>query len=407
MSTPLISIGEARELVLRERHATTRSRAHRRSTTRSIACWPRTSRRRGRAAVRVLGDGRLRRAGRAGRPHAEGDRRVPRRGAVRPATSATARRSGSRPEPAVPAGATAVIRQEDVSRAPTATDRDSSRACVDGANIRRRRRGHARRDDRPASRNDAARGRARGRGRRRRRASRGHRPAASRRSCARATSCAPRRDALGPGEIHNSNAPMMSALATHTGAETVSRATAPRRPRRHRGGARTCARALRHRHRHRRRLGRARTTTSSRRSPPSASPSSSGESRCSRASRHGSGRAAGRSCSGCRATRSRRSSRSRCSPIPAIAAMLGSLRRAAARQPMRSLGHRRSPAIPFASRQFACDSSAAAVHRGDPQRAPGLPHPQLVDRGRRARPDPPGEGQLAAGERVQLHPLPR
>ena len=110
---------------------------------------------------------------------------------------------------------------------------------------------------------------------------------------------------LGPGEIHNSNAPMLDALAAAEGAIGGTRAAAARRPGGDRGRARVRARRRGRRARLRRGLGRARTTTSRRRSPASASRRCSGGSRSSPASRPGSAAGARCSCSDSRAIRSR------------------------------------------------------------------------------------------------------
>jgi molybdopterin molybdotransferase len=120
---------------------------------------------------------------------------------------------------AVPAGATAVIRQEDVSAADGETREIETHAAVrDGANIR------AAGEDMLAETTVLPAGTtlraaelgaavAAGAGR----LSVTARPRASI-FCTGDELRAPG-DALGPGEIHNSNAPMISALATHTGAQ--------------------------------------------------------------------------------------------------------------------------------------------------------------------------------------------
>jgi molybdopterin molybdotransferase len=215
--TPLISISQARELVLREagqlaaEHIDVEDALGRvlaedlraAADVPPFACsamdgfavraGPATRR------LRVIGEAR------AGAPS---DLRIRDEEAIRISTGA-----------AVPAGATAVIRQEDVS----AADRDGSEiethaAVRDGANIRGA--GEDMRAEttvlragttlRAAELGAAV---AAGAGR----VAVTARPRASI-FCTGDELRAPG-DALGPGEIHNSNAPMISALATHTGAE--------------------------------------------------------------------------------------------------------------------------------------------------------------------------------------------
>ena len=181
-----------------------------------------------RAPVPVLGDGRLRRARRGRRAHAADRRRVPRRHS-RPATrlaegEAIRISTGA----AIPPGATAVIPQENVDarrrrRRSTPTPPSPPGEHIRGAGEDMRARtivlsaGHA-----------AGPGGAR-RGGRRRAWARSSSPAARGcRCCAPATSCGPRASRSGPGEIHNSNAPMLTGLARRAGAVTAPAQPAPR-----------------------------------------------------------------------------------------------------------------------------------------------------------------------------------
>ena len=195
---------------------------------------------------------------------------------------------------------------------------------------------------------------------------------------------------LGPGEIHNSNAPMLVSLASRAGAVARPRSALPRRPRRHRARARRCARAVRRGGRLGRRVGR----------PPRPR-----QARARRARRHrgvlGRVAAAGQadlvrhpraasSCSGCRATRCRRLSPSRCSPArrwrrcrapPAehVLEHRGGARRRGPTQPQ-----------PRAGDPGPAGSATTATIAGLPQRPPGFAHPHFAARRRRAGADPRG-----------------
>ena len=254
MSTPLITIARGPRAVLERVHAAA-------SPSRSSiddALGPRAGRRRARRrrrpAVPLLGDGRLRDPRRGRRARAERRRRVARRHAHGPRRCGDGEAIRISTGAAVPAGATAVIPQEDVDAHDGATI-ETAAAAVRGRERPRRRRGHARRHDRARRRDRAGRGRARRRRRRRRRHR--HRRARGRasRCCAPATSCARPGEPLGPGEIHNSNAPMLTGLAANAGALTGPRQRIPDdrgATRRHRRRAR----ALGRRDHLRRRLGR-------------------------------------------------------------------------------------------------------------------------------------------------------
>ena len=262
-----------------------------------------------RASVRLLGDGRLRGDARAGRTNAADRRRVPRRA---PADAPTRRRRG---DPHLdrrsgPGGADAVIPQENVARedsieietpyaAPGSNVRGPGEDMHAGTLVLA-----AGARARPAS--SASRSPPGGE------PCRGARGPGSRCSC---TGDELRRpgEPLGPGEIHNSNAPMLVALASRCGA-----AVAPARrlsddraetesasaQRLSVGRARDLGRGL----------GRAARPRQAGARAPRRSRSCSGVSRFSRASRPGSGAESGSWFSGCPATRSRPWSRSRCSP---------------------------------------------------------------------------------------------
>ena len=124
---------------------------------------------------------------------------------------------------AVPTGATAVIPQEEVT-----VDGDMIETLADspaGQHVRARRRGHARRLAAADRRHPAGRDRSRSRGYRRRRGPDGAtRPRVSV-VCAPATSCGRPASRSGPGEIHNSNAPMLVGLAAARAAPLPAPAT--------------------------------------------------------------------------------------------------------------------------------------------------------------------------------------
>ena len=187
-----------------------------------------------------LGDGRIRGRRRPGRADPDGRRRVARRRSERAPPRARRgdpdldRRRG-------PAGATAVIRQEDVTPA-TARSRSAPKSG-DGRPHPPRRRGDARRGDGPGARHEARPRRARGGDRRRRRRARGRRAVRVVRVLCTGDELREPGDRSGPGEIHNSNGPMLVALAARAGALTAPCRAAARRPRRHRGGTRGRARA--------------------------------------------------------------------------------------------------------------------------------------------------------------------
>ena len=243
------------------------------SRTRSTACSPQEVTAAGDVPpFAVLGDGRLRAciAGPAGRTP-DDRRRVARRRAVRPPRSPTARRSGSRP-------ARRSRRAPPPSSARRTPSLDGDAIAIDdrggraGPEHPRRRRGHARRRRRaappergsgppssappspPASGALVGRPPAAGRGA-------PHRRRAPRRRASRSA----------PGEIHNSNAPDAERARRPAGGAPQPPQRLRRRPRRHRGGTRARARARRRRDRHAAASPSARTTTSSRRSPRSAS----------------------------------------------------------------------------------------------------------------------------------------
>ena len=162
----------------------------------------------------MLGHGRLRDPPRRRRAHVDRGRRVPRRDPVVGWCSATESAIRISTGGAIPDGATAVIPQEDVEA------RDGTiitRTVVERRRSHpRRRRGHARRRDRASGRRDARRrGAGRGGRRRRGRADRLPRPRVQV-LCTGDELRAPG-EPLGPGEIHNSNAPMLDALAEARG----------------------------------------------------------------------------------------------------------------------------------------------------------------------------------------------
>ena len=131
MPAPLITIAEARERVLSAAAPLGTERVAIDDAPRSGA-GRRPDRRRRRAAVPVLGDGRLRDPPRRRRPHADRRRRVPRRDPLVAARSATASAIRISTGGAIPDGATAVIPQEDVeTRDGTIIDPDARSSAGD------------------------------------------------------------------------------------------------------------------------------------------------------------------------------------------------------------------------------------------------------------------------------------
>ena len=314
-------------------------------------CWP--ARRSG--ALRVVGESR------AGHP-ADGARR---RGRRDPDQHRRDRARGRRP-------------RWCARRTPrSATARSCCHAAArPGDNIRERRRGHGGRDARAGRRDAARRRRAR---RRRRRRPRG----VALRDAARASRCSPRATSscrparpLQPGQLHDSNALTLAALAEL--ARSVGRRAARRAPTARRRRAAALDDALverRRRRRLRRRLRRPARPRQAGAGRARRRASASGASRCSRASRRGSARASGRSCSGCPATRSRRWSPSCSSPAPRCA-RCRALAALPAREPAR-LAQRRQ-AQPGASAGAAGRPRPARRRAvGDAHRTAAVAHPHL------------------------------
>ena len=232
MAPPLITIAEARERVLEAARAlgTERDRDRRRprpGARRATSRPPATCRR---SPARRWTATRSAPVPPAGTLTVVGESRA---GTPSTVTLADGRRSGSRPAPRSRPAPTR-------SSARRTSRRTSEQIETHGRRRRRRERARRRRGHAPgatvlARRHAARRGRAR-RGRRRRRR---RRSSVARRPrvpvlCTGDELRAPG-EPLGPGEIHNSNAPMLVALATALGAVARARAPASRRPGGHRG----------------------------------------------------------------------------------------------------------------------------------------------------------------------------
>ena len=312
---------------------------------------------------------------------------------------ATARRSGSPPAPRCPRARRRSSPQEDVRARDAAIE---TQAAVRPARTSGRGRGHARRYDHPSAGTVSARRARRGCVRRRRRDLTVTRRPRVYVLCTGDELRAPG-EPLGPGEIHNSNAPMLTALAAAPGRPPAhasacpTTAPPPRRDRRRRS-------RLRRGDRLRRRLGRA-----ARPRQTGAGASACGEMFWGVALQPGKPTWFG--------TRGRGLLVFGLPGNPVSAVVTFSLFAAPAlarsqgcaapprssREAVLGASVRRNP---VANRRCGSASSARRAGRGS-QRCPGLAHPQLAAGRRRAGDDPGGRGRARRRVARRARPLAR